>query len=127
MPDERHPFGGSFEPVDLGNPELNRSINHVLAAADDSPPTWWWLSFADGGFLGAVVCRGANMVAATQHAHELGINPGGQVLGYELSDELVEAQVPEEQRFKLLQKPDIEAMGWSTKTLAELEDEETET
>lgn len=54
----------------------------------------WWLSFADPDlprgrqFLGVVVVRADDMKDAMQKAWRLGINPGGEVKGYE--DELIE-------------------------------------
>lgn len=52
--------------------------------------SYWYLSFADdnrGGFLGACVVEGFDIVSATIRAHELGINPGGQVLGLPMPHE----------------------------------------
>ena len=53
---------------------------------------WWWLSFADANrpkgtqFLGAVLVRAGSMIEAVGNAHILGINPGGEVRGFEIPD-----------------------------------------
>lgn len=47
----------------------------------------WYLSFADDeGFRGAVVVLGRDLVDAVERSHILGINPGGQVLGVNITD-----------------------------------------
>lgn len=55
----------------------------------------FWISFADSElpegqqFLGCVVVRGAtDIVNACKVAHALGINPGGEALGYVRSEGL---------------------------------------
>lgn len=48
---------------------------------------WWWLSFASkGGFLGAVIVSGEDQPEAARRASKLGINPGGEVLGFDADD-----------------------------------------
>lgn len=62
----------------------------VEKAKDES---WWWLSFADPAlpegkqFKGVVIVRGRGIATATLVASSLGINPGGEVQGYELIEE----------------------------------------
>lgn len=82
-----------YEPVDTGDPEVNRAINSFLAALDDTPPAWWYLSFVDpalagprhlqrpGGpsWLGACYVKASNEVTAAQEAWVQGCNPGGEV------------------------------------------------
>lgn len=47
------------------------------------PIPYWWLSFADeDGFRGVAIVRARDMVEAVVICHRLGINPGGQVLGW---------------------------------------------
>lgn len=54
----------------------------------------WWLSFADGArprgeqFLGCVITAGAGFRDAVERARELGCNPGGEVQGCELPDNI---------------------------------------
>lgn len=107
-----------FEPVDLGSPEANRSINSMLAAMDDTPPAWWYLSFVDpelappleeqvpGGrsWLGACVVKASNDVMAVREAHRLGINPGGEVAMW---GPFTDEQVREGMRNRLLDREDI--------------------
>lgn len=41
-----------------------------------------WCSFAnEEGFLGVCIVEADNVIEAAMRAHELGINPGGEVLG----------------------------------------------
>lgn len=67
--------------------------------------TWVWLSFADPDkpkgtqFLGVAIVEGEDVVDGAAEAHRLGINPGGEVLGYPLPDGLV---VHEDFRNRLL-------------------------
>lgn len=50
---------------------------------------FWWLSFVSDldVALGVCIVRGEDLIHATTRAHELGINPGGQVLGFEVPDD----------------------------------------
>jgi hypothetical protein len=49
----------------------------------------FWLSFADPGrpkgtqFLGVAIVNADDFLAAVRKAHALGINPGGEVQGFE--------------------------------------------
>lgn len=47
----------------------------------------WWISFAaDDGPLGAAITRGATFEDALTRTHALGINPGGEALGADITD-----------------------------------------
>jgi hypothetical protein len=47
----------------------------------------WYLSFASrSAFLGACVVEAADAVAARERARSLGIDPGGQVMGLDVTD-----------------------------------------
>lgn len=112
----------TFEPIDTGDHELNRTINMIRAELDDTPPTWWYLSFVDraldpppdqqrpGGpsWLGACWVKAPNAPMACSAAWELECNPGGEVsmLG-PVSDEDMDAHVPEDQRNRLLSRTDL--------------------
>jgi len=61
---------------------VNCRISDVTAVEEENEEHWWYLSFADGKFLGACIVRAHGVVSASQRAWELGINPGGQVLGH---------------------------------------------
>jgi hypothetical protein len=54
----------------------------------------WWLSFAgDGGNLGVAVVAARNFGSAIAEAYRLGINPGGEVMGFECPPDCDEAKV----------------------------------
>lgn len=43
---------------------------------------WWYLSFVDNDvFLGGCYVQGRTFILAVGRSHELGINPGGEVVG----------------------------------------------
>ncbi len=75
--------------------------------------TVWYLSFADTGrpegtqWLGACYVNGINIVDAARAAHALGCNPGGQIMGGELPDEIV---IPEKWVGKLLNEDGLQAV-----------------
>lgn len=76
------------------------------------PERWWWLSFADGQlpvgtqFLGVVIVKARGMGWACRRAHELGINPGGEVQGTEFPDGAI---APPEYVGRLLTKEECAA------------------
>lgn len=67
----------------------------------------YWLSFADDdGFLGVCVVDAPSFPAAVTRSHELDINPGGEVLGYSIPDELSDSLVMD----KLI--TDVDTLRW---------------
>lgn len=56
---------------------------------------WWWLSFCDPGrpqgnrFLGCAIVASTDMTHAIITAHRLGINPGGEVVGAPVPDDVM--------------------------------------
>lgn len=54
--------------------------------------SYWWLSFADSErpegsqFLGVCIVQAKGITSAIRLTHTLGINPGGEVAGFELPD-----------------------------------------
>lgn len=115
-----------WEPVgDLGDPQLNREVNLLTAALDDSPPEWWYLSFTDpdvepadppmpGGpsWLGACYVEAPNEVMAIRRSHEVGCNPGGEVLLMgPLPREAFERLVPVDHRDRLLTQAELKEEG----------------
>jgi hypothetical protein len=51
----------------------------------------WWLSYADeSGFRGVVITRAEGFLMACARSNLLGISPGGQVQGFELSSKAEE-------------------------------------
>ena len=49
---------------------------------------WWWCSFSDKekGFLGVVIVRAQGITTAIIEARRIGINPGGEVLSFEVAE-----------------------------------------
>jgi len=89
---------------------------------------WWWLSFADPGrpdgqrFLGVAIVEGYGVGSASRRAHELGVNPGGEVRGEQLSGDAIP---PSEYRNRLLSRSDLEDAGLIDKqTISEKDDPE---
>jgi hypothetical protein len=72
----------------------------------------WWLSFADEtGFKGVVILKALGMAHAIKRSHQLGINPGGEVMGYTGDFE----DIPEALHNRLLNKADLAGFVVSTK------------
>jgi len=69
----------------------------------------WWLSFATKDeFLGCVIVEGGNIIEATSRAHELKINPGGEVLGYPFHTDPFDL---EPHMDKLMDREEAESLG----------------
>jgi len=72
--------------------------------------TQWWLSFADPElpkgtqFLGVAIVEAESFHQALQLSHAIGVNPGGEVCGYELNIGRVSAEYTN----RLLQSPEVE-------------------
>lgn len=81
--------GKTFTP---GSPEWERKAR-LLAEERSKPQGLWWLSFCDVDkpageqFLGVAIVRAGGPVSAMQRAWDLGINPGGEVMNYQLPDD----------------------------------------
>jgi len=94
----------------------DRLFEMALEEAAGVEPGWWWLSFADGSrptgqqFLGVAVVRAAGFGLAVMRAHELGINPGGEVCGDVIPaacpppDEMLDRLVTDKARIEELEK-----------------------
>lgn len=75
---------------------------------------WFYLSFADGElptgsqFLGGAYINAPDLATAVTRAHQLGINPGGEVqLHGPIPEAELAANVPEEDRERLLTAAEI--------------------
>lgn len=56
-----------------------------MVVAGEHGDCWWWLSFASEiGFLGVAIVQAGSFLAAVETARALGINPGGEVQGWDL-------------------------------------------
>ena len=72
------------------------------------PETLYYLSFAiPGTFLGGAIVRAHGFVTAIIKTKELGINPGGQVLGHSIPDSVT---VNPEWIDRLLSEQELEAL-----------------
>ncbi len=77
----------------------------------------WYLSFSDpnrfSGFLGAVVTEAPDLMGAIQKCHQLGINPGGEVMGFEvdLDDREARADIEAWDRDRIISREELKARG----------------
>lgn len=68
-------------------------VDKCLEEMLNPDPAWYWLSFIDPDrpqgrrFLGVAVVRAEGPLSATNKAHDLGINPGGEVAIIRLPDD----------------------------------------
>lgn len=94
----------------------HRKLVEALANRERAtePRGWWWLSFVDPSkpegfsFLGVAIVEGHGVGSAALRAHELGVNPGGEVR----ASRIAEADIPAQQyRNRLLSKGEIDAAG----------------
>ena len=86
--------------------------------------TWWWLSYAsEDGFRGICIVEGEDLIGAARRARELGISPGGQVLGAAIPESEV-VTIPESHRNRLLTRDEAIALDSTAKSLAEHAEEE---
>lgn len=77
---------------------------------------FFWMSFAtEDGFLGCIVTRAVMdqdnapcFPCTLQKTHDLGINPGGEVMSFVFSDE---APVPPEYVDRLMNREEAERLG----------------
>lgn len=84
---------------------------------------WVWLSFADEDrFLGLAVVevqRSAHskvwMFRAIRRAWDMGINPGGEVVAFDVTASI--SEIPESLRNRLLSKGEAEEIGQSARAL----------
>jgi hypothetical protein len=79
--------------------DFERKTAEILNQEAQFPAGWWWCSFVDkDGFLGVAIVWARGILTATKEARRRGINPGGQVLAYEI------AEPPEQYRNRLLDR-----------------------
>lgn len=71
----------------------------------------WWLSFCDPSkpkgkkFIGVAIVEAHSIIHAMELAHDLGINPGGEIFSYVVDD------IPDGILNRLLYRKDLEAAG----------------
>lgn len=90
-------------------PDRGLSTEHLVPL--EPATAWFYLSFAtdQDGFLGGLYIEGADPVSAYLNATLRKLNPGGEVaiIGPLPTDEL-DAQVPPENRNRLLARAEVE-------------------
>ncbi len=73
----------------LSSKEILKRHVAMIDRERKNPPGWWYLSFAEpGNWLGAIIVQGQGFATALDRANRLGINPGGEVQGFPLSEDL---------------------------------------
>lgn len=87
--------------------ERRARIAAALAKEQGRPLKWFYLSFAENGFLGAAIVRAEGHASAIRRTHQLGINPGGQVLTAELP---LDVTIPSGHTDKLLSLEQLRAI-----------------
>ncbi len=88
-------------------------MQQVADEEKKQPAQWWYMSFAAGKFLGACVVWERGVTLAIRKAHQLGCNPGGQVMSLPIGTDTPILPVN-----RLLSKEELGAGH----TLGELED-----
>ncbi len=93
-----------------GSLEWKRKIASMLAEEAKQPLGGYYLSFAEPGkFLGGVYLEAHGPTSALRLTHELGINPGGEVMTYSVPLELMRQKIPVDMRNRLLTKQEVES------------------
>jgi hypothetical protein len=85
----------------------------------NNPPVWIYLSFVDEVFKGAAVVWAHGMASALKKCWILGINPGGEVRGWELEDGEVE-RLPDWATNRLLTRAQVEELFGECTRLGDL-------
>lgn len=75
-----------------------------------------YLSFCDelrpkgSQFLGGAIVPGDDLISAVKMAHVLGCNPGGEVVGHPIPED-IDARIPDEYRARLLTRAEIDTLA----------------
>jgi hypothetical protein len=80
---------------------------------------WWWLSFVKRDrFRGVAIVAGEQLADALRESRRRGINPGGQVAGWQIpADKL--AEFPERYRNRLLLRDEVMGSGLGGRKLGD--------
>lgn len=88
-----------------------KGIEECMENDLDSDSRWLWLSFRNvqtNKNLGVAIVKAGGIIEATQQAHTMGFNPGGEVLAYVLDPD----NLPDEKyRYRLLQQEELREAG----------------
>ncbi len=79
---------------------------------------WFYLSFVKETFVGGCIVRAEEMLDAVSVAHELGINPGGEVMGMPIPEGFLPGP---EFRERLLSKSDIKSFWADAARLGDID------
>lgn len=97
--------------------ELRIQIMLELEHEQTQPKRWIWLSFVnEDDFAGVVITKTHGLNHAIQKTHLLGINPGGEVMSYELDDDDRRYQPYSD---RLLSKADLADAGFEPVSINE--------
>jgi hypothetical protein len=93
-----------------GSPEWKARRAQILTDELSQPLRWFYLSYADDdGFRGALILEAHGEMHAIELAQRLGLSPGGQVVVWEVPED-VAATLPAAAKGRLLSKPDLERL-----------------
>lgn len=71
---------------------------------EDKITKYLWMSFVeDEKFNGVIVSDNIDMIESVRKSHELGINPGGQVAGFQIDS----SEIKKEHLWQLMSKNDL--------------------
>lgn len=100
---------------------MRNAIMRLLLEEHNQPLRWFYLSFAeDEKFNGAVVIKAHGIGDACMKCHQLGISPGGEVLGFPIPDD----ELPSSQYHnRLLGREDVVEFWPDAKSIKEHEEE----
>lgn len=84
------------------------AITNALRRERAEPCRWWYISFCEDRFLGAAIVQARGMAHAILRCHRLGINPGGEALGWPIPEN--QLPPPAEARDRLLSKTDLKRL-----------------
>jgi len=93
--------------------DINDLWDKALLREGSNAESIWWLSFCDdlkptgSKFSGVAIVKAKGLAHAVAKTHELGINPGGEVMGAPLVDD----SIPQECFNRLLSKNDLVRYG----------------
>jgi hypothetical protein len=96
-----------------GSPEWHERKRALLATEATQPFGWWYLSYADETrFRGAVIVEARGFASAMQTVTLLGINPGGEVQGWQFDPAKIGALCPDPRTLanRLLSKEELQSM-----------------
>ncbi len=102
----------------LSEKERNKRFDDILAIEEGvNIPKYLWLSFCDpdkpkgSQFLGVIITSALGLSHAIEKTHTLGINPGGEILSFEVD----ENDIRPEHFDKLLTGDEIIKYGYGNK------------